>query len=109
MAEQEHAPSLVTWVLEAEAEDKPSEQPATNEPPPTTESKAVDEAPSTSAEEQHTRAIDEVVALLEGHDGLQVLAKHGFDVNELREDEDYEMTLLELAGDDAYSFADVNG
>ena len=106
MAEQEHAPSLVTWVLE---EDKPPKQPPTNEPPPITESKAVDDAPSTSVEQQQTRAIDEVVALLEGHDGLQVLAKHGYDVNELREDEDYEMTILELAGDDAYSFADMNG
>jgi hypothetical protein len=101
------APSIVEWVLQ---EDQlPPEIPETEKTatPETADVQSVEPvAPEGEIrfEEKETRAREEVASLLEG--GLKQLAGCGFDLAELEADEEYEMTLLELAGDDAYSFVD---
>lgn len=94
------APSIVEWVLQ---EDQlPPEIPETEKTatPETANVQSVEPV----APDAETRAREEVASLLEG--SLKQLAGCGFDLAELQADEEYEMTLLELAGDDAYSFVD---
>jgi len=102
MADERASPSIVEWILQEE----PSDESATVAKE-ATEVQAAEEVPPDVESTREERAREEVAALLDG--GLQALAKSGFDLAELQADEDYELALIEIAGDDAYSFADLTG